>query len=273
MFRVAIYINFFLLFVMSIVFLVKVLNDESDLKKIRRLVYVYILFMMLNGYFAGYTDLSWDVIRLIPFIIITLILNVVTIVKIRKKIKKSDNSDFKPMSIRMMLLLIIIPIIIVGAPFAREVYVLYNCDYMIVYNYQEAWIESTDTNIAVINNEPVTISLELYMFDREGIDVETENYDVTYNDSGAEISKGVLKSDKVIVNNKDIEKIALDALEMCTNAKSADVIYIAEGKYTIITLLDEVGHGTVLGGYFYYDNTCITSINPEGDLHSVISYR
>ena len=192
---------------------------------------------------------------------------------IRKKLKNEENNDFKPMKISIMMLIIILPFIIVGATFAREVYVLYNCDYMIVYNYQEAWVNSTDTNIAVIDNKPVTLSLELYKFDRDGDRLKPKNFDVTYNDYGVEISKGVLESDKEIIDNKDIEKIALDALEMCKTAKSANVIYIEEGKCAIIELMDDVGRGTVLGKYFYYDNTYIKSINPEGDFERIICYK
>lgn len=261
MFKAAIYFNIFFFLVMSIIFLVRVFSGGNDLKKIRRITYIYMLLNYVNAYVSGYTDIGWSWIGLLPIIILTFILNIICVICIRKKLKKEEQLDYNPMNIKVMILLIVLPIIIVALPFIREVYILYNCDYMIVYNYQEGWINSTDTNIAVYNNKPVTLSLELYMFERDGKKTNTTHCEAVYSDSG------------VVIQDHNVEDEALDVFKNNSNAKSADIYYFENGKYVIITLLADVGHGTVLGEYFYYDDTLVTSISTLGDLEKVICYK
>ena len=187
----------------------------------------------------------------------------------KEKIKNEDNSDYKPMSIKIMILLIILPIVIAVVPLAREVYVLYNCEYMVMYNYQEGVIDSVDTNYAILDNKPIKLSLDLLKFDREGVKMSIENVHLSYTDAGIEVKHGNLDSSE----NSDIEKIAMDALDKCSSAKSAEVDFIPEAKYAIITLMDGEDGGTILGTYFYYDNGYVQSIDNGGDLERVLRYK
>lgn len=271
MFKAAIYLNIFFFFVMSIVLLIKVFSDEADLKKIRRMSYIYILLNFINGNVSGFTDVGWDWVRFLPVMVLTFILNIICIICVKRKLKKAEETDYKPMNIKVMLLLLVLPIIIVVVPFSYEAYILYNCDYMVIYNYQEAWINSTDTNIAIYNNKPVVLSLELDAFDREGEKVKVKHCDAVYSDNGVELTIGVL--DEEVIQNENLERVALDAVEKCPNAKSAYIYYFESEKYAIITLLEEIGHGTILDEYFYYNNDLVTSISPLGDLEKVICYK
>lgn len=49
-----------------------------------------------------------------------------------------------------------------------ELYVINNCNYLLKYNYQTGIIQSDDTYIAIINNKPVTITLQKNLFNRKG---------------------------------------------------------------------------------------------------------
>ena len=65
----------------------------------------------------------------------------------------------------------------------------------------------------------------------------------------------------------------MDAKERCPSAKSSFIDYFSEGNYAIIELLSEDGHGTVLGEYFYYNNTYIKNITTHGSFESIIYYE
>ena len=85
MFRLAIYFNTILFFALAILFLVKVFNGESDLKKIKRLSYIYIVLNIINGYASELSDTRWNGIWLFLGLVITLILNIVTIICSKKR--------------------------------------------------------------------------------------------------------------------------------------------------------------------------------------------
>lgn len=270
MFRTAIYCNVFLLFIMSIYFLVKVFSEESDLKNIRKLVIIYFILNIINGYTFRLTDIGWDGIKLFLVSAISFIIHIVAFCVIRKKLKQRLDNDFSPMTLKKFIVITLIPIIILVVPLAYELYIIKNCEYIITYNYQEAWINSEDTYIAIMNNEPVTVTLRKDILDREGRITREIYYDVVYNND-IKVKEGGYGGN--IVENEDIKKIALDALEKCPSAKGATVNYFPEGKYAIIRLRDGEESGTVLGEYFYYENVYVQSISTHGDLDEIIYYE
>lgn len=137
------------------------------------------------------------------------------------------------------------------------------------YNYQDGIVQSDDTYIAIINNKPVSITLQKNLFNRKGLSTNELNYNIIYTNN-IEISTENSKFEKIIIENEDIKKIALDAKERCPSAKGADIDYFSEGKYAIIALTSE---RTLLGEYFYYNNTYIKNINTHGSLDSITYYK
>ena len=101
-----------------------------------------------------------------------------------------------------------------------ELYVINNCNYLLKYNYQNGIIQSDDTYIAIINNKPVTITLQKNLFNRKGFSAKKLNYNIIYT-NGVEISTRDSSYNKIIVENEDIKKIALDAKERCPSAIGA----------------------------------------------------
>jgi hypothetical protein len=156
-------------------------------------------------------------------------------------------------------------------PFLYELNILNNCEYIIKFNYQSGFV-SEDTYIAIVNNEPTTVTLQTDILNREGIETEELYYGVIYGDE-IQISKADNRYDKIDVDEEDINKVALDAYEKCSSAKGAVVYYFPEGKYAFIALHEEETHGTVLGEYFYYDGKCIQSTEIPGDVDEVIYYK
>lgn len=86
-----------------------------------------------------------------------------------------------------------------------ELYVINNCNYLLKYNYQTGIIQSDDTlYIAIINNKPVTITLQKNLFNRKGFSAKKLNYNIIYT-NGVEISTRDSSYNKIIVENEDIK--------------------------------------------------------------------
>lgn len=274
MLKSAIYCNVFILLIMSIFFMTKIFKKNSDLNNIRKLIIVYIIFNFISFYLCNseIVDTGWDLIFLLPISIISFIIHIVSICCINKKIKKLDNTDCNSFSIKKYIIISIIPVIVFIIPYIYELYVINNCNYLLKYNYQNGIIQSDDTYIAIINNKPVSITLQKNLFNRKGLSTNELNYNIIYT-NGIEISTRDSKYNKIIIENEDIKKIALDAKERCTSARGAYIDYFSEEKIAIIVLMSEETHGTQLGEYFYYDNTYIKSINTHGSLESITYYK
>lgn len=274
MLKSAIYCNVFILLIMSIFFITKIFKKNSDLKNIRKLIIIYIIFNFISFYLCNseIVDTGWDFIFLLPISIISLVIHIVSICCINKKIKKLDNTDCNSFSIKKYIIISIIPVIVFIIPYIYELYVINNCNYLLKYNYQNGIIQSDDTYIAIINNKPVSITLQKNLFNRKGLSTNELNYNIIYT-NGIEISTRDSKYNKIIIENEDIKKIALDAKERCPSARGAYIDYFSEGKIAIIVLMSEETHGTQLGEYFYYDNTYIKSINTHGSLKSITYYK
>lgn len=274
MLKSAIYCNVFILLIMSIFFITRIFKKNSDLKKIRKLIIIYIIFNFVSFYLCNseIVDIGWDFIFLLPISIISFIIYIVSICCINRKIKKSNNTNYNNLSIKKYIILSIIPVIVFMIPYIYELYVINNCNYLLKYNYQNGIIQSDDTYIAIINNKPVTITLQKNLFDRRGFSTNELNYDIVYTND-IEISTRDSSYNKIIIENEDIKKIALDAKERSSSAKGAFIDYFSEGNYAIIVLMSEETYGTQLGEYFYYDNTYIKNINTHGSLESVTYYK
>lgn len=274
MLKSAIYCNVFILLIMSIFFMTKIFKKNSDLKNIRKLIIIYIIFNFISFYLCNseIVDTGWDLIFLLPISIISFIIHMVSICCINKKIKKIDNTNCNSFNIKKYIIISIIPVIVFIIPYIYELYVINNCNYLLKYNYQNGIIQSDDTYIAIINNKPVSITLQKNLFNREGLSTNELNYNIIYT-NGIEISTRDSKYNKIIIENEDIKKIALDAKERCPSARGAYIDYFSEGKIAIIVLMSEETHGTQLGEYFYYDSTYIKSINTHGSLESITYYK
>ena len=144
-------------------------------------------------------------IFLFPISIISFIIHIVSICCINRKIKKSNNTDYNILSIKKYIILSIIPVIVFIIPYVYELYVINNCNYLLKYNYQNGIIQSDDTYIAIINNKPVTITLQKNLFNRKGFSAKKLNYNIIYT-NGVEISTRDSSYNKIIVENEDIKK-------------------------------------------------------------------
>lgn len=274
MLKSAIYCNVLILLIISIFLMVKIFKKKSNLIKIRKLIIIYIIFNFISFRLCNseIVDTGWDLIFLLPISIITLIIHIISICCINKKIKKLNNTDCNSLNVKKYTIVSIIPIIVFIIPYIYELYVINNCNYLLKYNYQNGIIQSDDTYIAIINNKPVSITLQKNLFNRKGLSTNELNYNIIYTNN-IEISTENSKYEKIIIENEDIKKIALDAKERCPSARGAYIDYFSEGKYAIITLMEEEPYGTVLEEYFYYDNTYIKSINTYGGLKSITYYK
>lgn len=274
MLKNAIYCNVFILLIISIFFMAKIFKKNSDLRKIRIFIIIFMIFNFISFYLYGseIVDTGWDFIFLFPVSIISFTIHIVSICCINRKIKKSNNTDINNFSVKKYIVISLIPVIVFVIPYIYELYIISNCKYLLKFNYQNGIIQSDNTYIAIINNKPVSITLQENLFNRKGISTNELNYDIIYT-NGIEISTRDSKYDKITIENEDIKKIALDAKERCPSAKGAHLDYFSEGKVAIIELLSEESYGRILGEYFYYDNTYIQSINTHGSLESITYYK
>lgn len=271
MLKTALYSNVFLLLIMSIFFLTRVFKKNNDFKNLRKIIIIYIIFNLISCCLciSNIVDVSMDFMFLLPISIISFVIYIISICFINKKVKKQKNhNNFDIKSI----ILIIIPLIVFMLPYIYELYVINNCNYLLKYNYQNGIIESENTYIAIINNKPVTVTLQKNLFKRKGNETNNLYYHITYNDD-VEITMKDSKYKDITVEDENIKKIALNAKEKNPSAKGGSLYYFSEGKYTIIELTSENAYGEVLGEFFYYDGTYIKDIHTHGDLKSVIYYK
>ena len=107
MLKSAIYCNVFILLIMSIFFLTRIFMKNSDLKKLRKVIIIYIIFNFISFYLCGseIVDIGWDFIFLFPISIISFIIHIVSICCINRKIKKSNNTDYNILSIKKYIIL------------------------------------------------------------------------------------------------------------------------------------------------------------------------
>ena len=162
-----------------------------------------------------------------------------------------------------------------------ELYIINNCNYLLEYNYQNGWIESDDTYIAIINDRPVSITLQKNLFNRKSdfIIDDYNNFDyyqIFYGVDEKSISISAwnkLTRDYEYIEDENIEKIALNAKKICESAKGAQLTYLPEKNYAIVTLTSEKSSGTILGEYFYHNNEYIQNIHTHGNLKSINYYK
>lgn len=230
------------------------------------MIFNFISFYLCN---IEIVDTGWDFIFLLPLSIISFIIHIISICCINKKLNTHDYNNF---GIKKYIILSIIPIIVFTIPYMYELYVINNCNYLLKYNYQNGIIHSDDTYLAIINNKPVTITLQKNLFNRKGLSTNGLNYNIIYTND-IEISTKDSNYNKIIIENEDIKKIALDAKERCSSARGAYIDYFPEGNFAIIVLLSEETQGTQLAEYFYYDNTYIKNISTHGSLESITYYN
>ena len=272
MLKGAVYSNVFLLLIMSIFFLTRIFKKNYDLKKLRKIIIIYIIFNLISSYLciSDIVDLGMNFMFLLPISIISFVIYIISICFINKKVKKSNNSNNLDIK---SIILIMVPIIVFMVPYLYELYVINNCKYLLEYNYQNGFIQTDNTYIAIINNKPVTTTLQTNLFKRKGTNVDDLYYHIVYNDDDIEISMRDSNGKKIIIENEVLKNIALNAKERCSSAKGASLHYFSDGNYAIIELTSENVYGTLLGEYFYHNNTYIQDINTHGNLKSITYYK
>lgn len=272
MLKSAIYCNVFIVLIMSMFFRIRIINKKSDLKIVRKLVTVYLIYNFISFCFccSEIVDIGWDAVFLIPVSILSFIVNIMSISRINKELKNNDDVNYGNSSVKKYIVHLMIPVIVFVIPYAYEMYIINNCSYLLKYNYQSGMIDSEDTYIAIVHNKPVTITLQKNLFNREGVVIQESRYDIEYTYDDIEISQRDSGHDKITIENEDVKKIALDARERSSSADEASIHCLSDGKYSIITL---DSYGAVLGEYFYYNDTFIRKIHTHGDLESIICYE
>ena len=260
-----IYLNIIVIFVMSFFY---VLNAGKNKKQ---LIIEYIIFDVITIIIClnGIVEIGWDGLLILPVLLLSLLIYLITLYRINKilkkeKIKTTSQKAYSPVLIISVLLLVF--------SYFFELFVINNCDYLLRYNYQEGFINSEDTYIAIIYDKPITITLLKNIFNRQGKLITGESYNIKYNsDSTISISNYKEKE----IDNKIIRRIAEKAKNKCADAREAEVEYLPNGKYAIITLSSIFNHGVGINleEQFYAKGKYIKSIKTKGSLESITHYE
>lgn len=279
MLKGALYLNVFIIFIMSIV--LAIISKNKNLKGIKIIAISYLISNIINFnlLYLDIVDIGLNIIMIFPITLVSLIIYIIVIVKVNKKLKTINEPDSNFIK---TIIISIIPALIFLTPYLYELYVINNCDYLLKYNYQNGIIQSDDSYLAVINNKPVSISLLKNIFNREGRKIKVEYYNAIYND---EVSIYTRDSnwDKVYVDDEDIKKIALDArgrgkaqaspIPEDLEVKGGIIYYVREGNFAIIMLMSEESSGLGMGELFYYDGNFVKYIRTVGGLEEIICYN
>ena len=124
MLKGAVYSNVFLLLIMSIFFLTRIFKKNYDLKKLRKIIIIYIIFNLISSYLciSDIVDLGMNFMFLLPISIISFVMYIISICLINKKVKKSNNCNNLDIK---SIILIMVPIIVFMVPYLYE---LWNTD-------------------------------------------------------------------------------------------------------------------------------------------------
>lgn len=272
MLKSAIYLNVVILFVASIIFLKKISKSNIDLKSLKKLIIFYLLCDI--GAFCSFSliDVGWNAIVVFPTFVISWILYIIGICRVNNKIELESNTSYEKLNTKKYTIISILPVLIFIIPYIYELYALNNCSYLLEYNYQNGFIQSDDTYIAIVNNRPVNITLQKNLFNRQGVSTRMKTYDVVYT-NGTLITTLDSNRNEVVVEDENIKMVAMDAKERSKLAKGAFIEYFEEENYVIITLTSKENSGSILGEYFYSNNKYVKSINTHGSLKSITYYK
>ena len=93
MLKGAIYLNVFLFLIMAIYFLIYIVKENTDLKKIKRLIIIYIIFNFISLYLCNIeiVDIGWDLLFLNPMSIMAFVLYIISIFSINKQIRNKNS--------------------------------------------------------------------------------------------------------------------------------------------------------------------------------------
>ena len=272
MFCVFINPNSIFVLLASIIFLKKISKNDTDLKSLKKLIIFYLLLDIIDIYSFSLVDVGWNGVVIFPTFVISWILYVIGICRVNKKIELKSNTSYEKLSTKKYTIIILLPILVFTIPYIYELYVLNVCNYLLEYNYQNGFIQSDNTYIAIIHNRPVNITLQKNLFNRQGLSTRIKNYDVVYT-NGTLITTLDSNRNEVVVEDENIKMVAIDAKERSKSAKGAFIEYFKEENYAIITLTSKENSGSILGEYFYSNNKYVKSIHTHGSLKSITYYK
>ena len=271
MLRIAMYLNYFILLLISIILLIIIFPKKSDLKRLRYLIITYLIFSILDVFLFYLDIVNYDIffVLLFPFLGVPVIINIISLLIVCIKIKKSTNTDYKELSIKKIIILAAIPVIIFLVPYIYELFMLNNCSYILTYEDRSGVMFSETEYIAIVNNKPVTVTLKGSIFSKNGQSTNDIHYTVDYSNNTIKTKDS--KNNKTLEEN--IKQIALDAKTRCSSANVAMVCYLPEGKYAIVNLMEEEDSETNLGTYIYHNNKYIQATSIGNNFQSVTYYK
>ena len=279
MLKFAMYFNVFLLFVMSIIFLIRIFVKKDGYEELRQIIILYIAYDILSFNLCSFNivEVGLDLLFIFPIFLLSLIMLVIGLFCVSGKNNRtinfnSDNYNSYTQASKKCIIVYVLPFLVFIIPYIYELYIINNCDYLLYYNSQSGIIVSEDSYIAVINHRPLSVTLQKNLFNREGKFIELSTYDIRYNDD-IQITYRDYKHDKVEIKDEKIRKVALDVKERCKSAQSMELSYFSNRKYAIATALSDTYGGTVLDEFLYYNNRYIQRIKAYGGLESVTYYK
>ena len=274
MLKDAICFNILLILVVSLYLITRALDKKSDLIRVRKVVVAYIIlgYISLRLCISDIVDMSWEGLAVGPWIYLQLFLLLLSLISISQKIEISKNDIPKSKSTKKYIIACLVPVLIFLIPYIYELYIINNCDYLLTYR-TSGGVFSTESVMAIINNNTATVTLQENLFERTGISTEVASYEIVYNDT-IEISMIDENDEPVAVENELIEQIASDARERNSSASVATVEYLAEGGYAIVRIKTDESYNEGYKTYLYLGDTCEARIRkPEGTIKEVTYYE
>ena len=215
-------------------------------------------------------DIGLESLFILPANLITFIMLVIALCKtLFEKSKNSLKIGTKIAFIPIAALIIIIPVLILAIPFKKELYIINNSDYILMYNYQDGIIISKNTYIALFNGKAGIISLKYRPKNEKNANVS--HYTVVYGDE-VEIRKYESYNNYIEIQDERIKNIAIDVQKRVPSAKSLDVDYFRDKDYVLVEALSEVGYGSVLEESLYYQGKYVQKIHTSGSLKTIKYY-
>lgn len=276
MLEMAMNLNVLITLIVTIITFRKTYSKNANLNNLNAIATIYSLYIFSFGILWNLqlTDVGLELLLLNILFLAEFIATIVNIFIIVSKIKKQGKTTLPSYDAKKVRLVLYLPLIIFLVPYLYELYILNNCSYLLSYNYQNGIIISEDTYIAIINNKPITITLEKNLFTRkpknshEHLDID--GYTVTYEKDGAIL---IEKSYDEIVNitdlEEDVSKIIMKLKKDYPKTSKVYIDYFKEKKYILLALVSE--EGSINKEYFYYNNKYIP-IQTHGNLVKVTYY-
>ncbi len=265
MLKICLYINFLILFVLSIWTFVRSVSKDNTKKTASAVLLILLTFFNLVAV-GTCLDTGYELLLFYLVVLITIAVNIFSIIisVVKRKIKTQEPT------VRSILALLVAPILMFVVPLCIELVLLYGSSFVLKFNYQNGIVESTDTYYAIVNGRSHKLSLGGDIVNkRGGVRYKFDKiyyYETKENDDGELVLQCVYGGEEYLDAADEIYQVAVKDHK---GTSEAMMKYVPDVNISIIEMMHADGNYLV---HLYEGTTKLGDLDTYGSLKEVIVY-